>query len=75
MQYETNTNNLNYRFMKTNDVNLKRVLLLLFTFTTICSWAQTPAWQQQLDKLDKEADLLYEKGNWKKIGGKPRAVS
>lgn len=51
--------------MKTNDVNLKRVLLLLFTFTTICSWAQTPAWQQQLDKLDKEADLLYEKGNWK----------
>ena len=53
--------------MKTNDVNLKRVLLLLFTFTTICSWAQTPAWQQQLDKLDKEADLLYEKGNWKKL--------
>ncbi|MBR2420208.1 MAG: hypothetical protein IKB14_05775, partial [Rikenellaceae bacterium] len=35
--------------------------------TSITTWAQTPAWQQQLDRLDKEADQLYEKQDWKRL--------
>ena len=51
--------------MKRNFANLKMVILLTLVMTTITTWAQTPVWQQQLDSLDKEADELYEKQNWK----------
>ena len=49
--------------MKRNFANLKMVILLTLVMTTITTWAQTPVWQQQLDSLDKEADVLYEKQN------------
>lgn len=53
--------------MKKNFVNLKTIVLLTLAMTAITTWAQTPAWQQQLDRLDKEADQLYEKQDWKRL--------
>ena len=53
--------------MKKNFVNLKTIVLLTLAMTSITTWAQTPAWQQQLDRLDKEADQLYEKQDWKRL--------
>lgn len=53
--------------MKKIFVNLKRIILLALAMTSITTWAQTPAWQQQLDRLDKEADQLYEKQDWKRL--------
>ena len=47
---------------------MKKTFLLALALTTaICSWAQTPAWQQELDRLDKEADQLYEDKRWKQL--------
>lgn len=45
----------------------KTFLLALALATAFCSWAQTPAWQQQLERLDKEADQLYENKRWKQL--------
>ena len=47
---------------------MKRFFILLFAIVATTSvWAQTPEWQQQLDRLDKEADQLYEAKKWKKL--------
>lgn len=47
---------------------MKKIFLLtLLMANTIMSWAQAPAWQQQLDRLDKEADQLYEDQKWGKL--------
>ena len=47
---------------------MKKVFLLTFAMaSSILSWAQTPTWQQELDRLDKEADQLYEEKKWKKL--------
>ncbi len=47
---------------------MKKTFLLALTLATaICSWAQTPAWQQELDRLDKEADQLYDNKRWKQL--------
>ena len=47
---------------------MKKTFLLALALTTaICSWAQTPAWQQELDRLDKEADQLYDSKRWKQL--------
>ena len=53
--------------MKKNFMNPKKILLLVLAMTAITTWAQTPAWQQPLDRLDKEADQLYEKQDWKRL--------
>ena len=47
---------------------MKKIFLLtLLMANAIMSWAQAPAWQQQLDRLDKEADQLYEDQKWGKL--------
>ncbi|MBP3290416.1 MAG: transglutaminase domain-containing protein [Alistipes sp.] len=47
---------------------MKQIILsALATIVAITAWAQTPEWQQQLDRLDKEADQLYEAQQWKKL--------
>jgi len=47
---------------------MKRIFLFAMAVATVFgAWAQTPAWQQQLDRLDKEADELYEEQNWKRL--------
>ncbi len=45
----------------------KIFLLVLAVASAICSWAQTPAWQQELNRLDKEADQLYEQKRWRQL--------
>ena len=47
---------------------MKKIFLLsLAVMAFINATAQTPAWQEQLAKLDKEADQLYEAKKWKKM--------
>ena len=47
---------------------MKKIFLLsLAVMAFIAAAAQTPAWQEQLTKLDKEADQLYEQKEWKKL--------
>lgn len=47
---------------------MKKIFLLaLAVASAICSWAQTPAWQQELNRLDKEADQLYEQKRWRQL--------
>ena len=47
---------------------MKRFFIFVFAIvTTTAVWAQTPEWQQQLDRLDEEADQLYEAKKWKKL--------
>ena len=53
--------------MKTNVLNLKTFIIFLFTLSLSTSWAQTPEWQEQLNRLDKEADQLYENKSWRKL--------
>ena len=53
--------------MKLNLMNPKRIILLALAMTAVTAWAQTPAWQQQLERLDKEADQLYEQQDWKRL--------
>ena len=53
--------------MKTNVLNLKTFFIFLFTLSLSTSWAQTPEWQEQLSRLDKEADQLYENKSWRKL--------
>lgn len=53
--------------MKTTVANLKTFFIFLFTVSLTASWAQTPEWQEQLNRLDKEADQLYENKSWRKL--------
>jgi hypothetical protein len=53
--------------MKLNLMNPKRIILLALAVVANTAWAQTPAWQQQLERLDKEADQLYEQQDWKRL--------
>ena len=47
---------------------MKKIFLLTVAALSLLSAAaQTPAWQEQLAKLDKEADKLYEQKEWKKL--------
>lgn len=47
---------------------MKRFFIFVFAIVaTTAVWAQTPEWQQQLDRLDEEADQLYEAKKWKKL--------
>ena len=47
---------------------MKKIFLLpLAVMAFIAAAAQTPAWQEQLTKLDKEADQLYKQKEWKKL--------
>lgn len=47
---------------------MKKILLLILVATTLFSAAaQTPEWQQQLDRLDEQADKLREQKEWKKL--------
>ena len=59
-----------YTFALTNSKTItimKKIFLLpLAVMAFIAAAAQTPAWQEQLTKLDKEADQLYEQKEWKK---------
>ena len=60
-----------YTFALTNSKTItimKKIFLLpLAVMAFIAAAAQTPAWQEQLTKLDKEADQLYEQKEWKKL--------
>ena len=42
-------------------------MLAIALMASISIYAQTPEWQQQLERLDKEADELYEQKSWKKL--------
>lgn len=53
--------------MKAKTITMKNLFAILFTFLAVLSWAQTPAWQQRLEQLDKEADQLYTDKNWKRL--------
>ena len=47
---------------------MKKILLLsLAVITLFGASAQTPEWRKHLDRLDKEADQLYEEKKWKKL--------
>ncbi|MBQ3212091.1 MAG: transglutaminase domain-containing protein [Alistipes sp.] len=47
---------------------MKKILLLsLAVMALFGASAQTPEWRKQLDRLDKEADQLYEEKKWKKL--------
>lgn len=47
---------------------MKRIALLIIAAMALFSAAaQTPEWQQQLNRLDEQADKLYEKKEWKKL--------
>lgn len=47
---------------------MRKILLLILAATTLFSAAaQTPEWQQQLDRLDEQADKLREQKEWKKL--------
>ena len=60
--------------MKTTVANLKTFFIFLFTVSLTASWAQTPEWQEQLNRLDKEADQLYENKSWRKLVAKSDIV-
>ena len=45
----------------------KFFLLTVAALSLLSAAAQTPAWQEQLNKLDKEADKFYEQKEWKKL--------
>ena len=47
---------------------MKKILILsLAVMALFGASAQTPEWRKQLDRLDKEADQLYEEKKWKKL--------
>ena len=47
---------------------MKKILLLSIAVMALFgASAQTPEWRKQLDRLDKEADQLYEEKKWKKL--------
>ena len=47
---------------------MKKILLLsLAVMALFGASAQTPEWRKHLDRLDKEADQLYEEKKWKKL--------
>lgn len=56
-----------HRKTKTITIMKKILLLTLAAMAFISASAQTPEWRQQLDRLDEEADQLYEKEEWKKL--------
>lgn len=60
--------------MKLNFVNPKRIILFALAMTAFTTWAQTPAWQQQLERLDKEADELYDEQDWKRLVANQKQV-
>ncbi|MBR4995526.1 MAG: transglutaminase domain-containing protein [Alistipes sp.] len=45
----------------------KFFMLAIAIMAVISTQAQTPKWQEELNRLDKEADQFYEKGEWKKL--------